>query len=335
MRLGPLHFAGLGQATVEDDVEGAAIGFPETLRSRLLGGELLLGVVVKLAQQPAFEVGVGGFWRGMLLVPDGELLAFEWLVVALDHGFFLSEFKVVVQPGVKRRARDSVVVVGKMFAALEHHVLGRAEQGVELLQFGKSFRGHILRPIVRGSHALRPGREQSGELFESAHDTAPPWRFISGPGELGDDWRAGAIAPSVDRAGRRFFFIAAIDGLDWRQAVAHGAFLTRNLEEAVYRGGQVYVPKGINLDDVNPRPISLDQPVNGLIGCVSADDRYLLAMAWDQTQELFQGVIVCLHNDPRVGGLKAGETKKLHGKVYFLRKDPKALLKRYKRDFLQ
>ena len=108
---------------------------------------------------------------------------------------------------------------------------------------------------------------------------------------------------------------------------------TRRTEEAIYRGGQVYVPKGIDLNDVNPRPISPDQPVNGLIGCVSADDRYLLAMAWDQTQELFQGVIVCLHNDPRVGGLKPGETKKLHGKVYFLRNDPKALLKRYERDF--
>ena len=110
---------------------------------------------------------------------------------------------------------------------------------------------------------------------------------------------------------------------------------TRRTEEAIYRGGQVYVPKGINLEDVNPRPISPDQPVNGLIGCVSADDRYLLAMAWDQTQELFQGVIVCLHNDPRVGGLKAGETKKLHGKIYFMKNDPEALLKRYKRDFLR
>jgi hypothetical protein len=108
---------------------------------------------------------------------------------------------------------------------------------------------------------------------------------------------------------------------------------TRRTEEAMYRGGQVYVPRGINLDDVNPRPISPDQPVNGLIGCVSADDRYLLAMAWDQTQELFQGVIVCLHNDPRVGGLKAGETKKLHGKIYFLPNDPRALLKRHERDF--
>jgi len=108
---------------------------------------------------------------------------------------------------------------------------------------------------------------------------------------------------------------------------------TRRTEEAVYRGGQVYVPSGINLEDVNPRPISLDRPVNDLIGCFSADDRYLLAMAWDQTQELFQGVIVCLHNDPRVGGLKPGETKKLHGKVYLLGNDPDALLRRYRRDF--
>jgi len=108
---------------------------------------------------------------------------------------------------------------------------------------------------------------------------------------------------------------------------------TRRTEEAVYPGGQVYVPKRINPDDVNPRPISLDQPVNGLIGCFSRDDKYLLAMAWDKTQELFQGVIVCLHNDPRVGGLKPGETKKLRGKVYFMRNDPEALLKRYHRDF--
>jgi hypothetical protein len=108
---------------------------------------------------------------------------------------------------------------------------------------------------------------------------------------------------------------------------------TRRTEEAVYRGGQVYVPAGINLNDVNPRPISLDQPANGLIGCFSADGQWLLAMAWDQTQELFQGVIVCLHNDPRIGGLKAGEVKRLRGKIYFLKNDPAALLRRYHRDF--
>ena len=108
---------------------------------------------------------------------------------------------------------------------------------------------------------------------------------------------------------------------------------TRRTEEAIYRGGQVYVPKGINLDDVNPRPISPDAPVNDLIGCFSRDNKYLLAMAWDKTQELFQGVIVCLHNDPRVGGLKPGETKKLQGKVYLMRNDPETLLKRYRKDF--
>jgi hypothetical protein len=75
--------------------------------------------------------------------------------------------------------------------------------------------------------------------------------------------------------------------------------LPRN-EEALYRGGQVYVPKGINHDDVNPRPQSEVAPSNGLIGCVSADERWLLAMAWEPYQELFQGVIVCIHSDPHV-----------------------------------
>jgi hypothetical protein len=93
------------------------------------------------------------------------------------------------------------------------------------------------------------------------------------------------------------------------------------------------VPRGINLEDVNPRPISPEQPVNGLIGCYSEDGKTLLAMAWDHTQELFQGVIVCLHNDPRVGGLKAGEMKQLHGKVYWMTNQPEALVQRYKRDF--
>ncbi len=108
---------------------------------------------------------------------------------------------------------------------------------------------------------------------------------------------------------------------------------TRRREEALYRGGQVYVPKGIDLEDVNPRPISPDQPVNGLIGCFSADGKYLLATAFDRTQELFQGVNVCLHSDPRVGGLLAGETKLIHGKLYLLKNDLDGLVSRYRKDF--
>ena len=108
---------------------------------------------------------------------------------------------------------------------------------------------------------------------------------------------------------------------------------TRRATEALYKGGQVYVPAGINLKDVNPRPISPEKPVNGLIGCFSADNKKLLAMAWSDTQELFQGVIVCLHNDPRIGGLAAGAKKKLAGKIYILPADPKSLLGRYRKDF--
>lgn len=108
---------------------------------------------------------------------------------------------------------------------------------------------------------------------------------------------------------------------------------TRRTEEAIYRGGQVYVPKGINLADVNPRPLCQDSPTNGLIGCFSADNKYLLATAFDSTHELFEGVYVCLHSDPHVGGLAAGEKRRIHGKIYFLNSDVPALVKRYERDF--
>lgn len=104
-------------------------------------------------------------------------------------------------------------------------------------------------------------------------------------------------------------------------------------EEAVYHGGQVYVPNGIPAEDVNPRPVSSVRPANALIGCFSADKSMILATAWDRTQELFQGVIVCLHNDPRLGGLRPKETKTLHGKVYLLPNDTEALLARYRKDF--
>lgn len=108
---------------------------------------------------------------------------------------------------------------------------------------------------------------------------------------------------------------------------------TRRATRALYRGGQVYVPPGINPEDVNPRPVSPDRPVNTLIGCLSRDGRHILAQAWDHSQELFQGVAVCLHNDPHIGGLEAGETKRLHGKIYLVPYDPPALLARYARDF--
>jgi hypothetical protein len=123
-------------------------------------------------------------------------------------------------------------------------------------------------------------------------------------------------------------FIFTERGLTTLDKTARGAE-----DAARYHGGQVYVPKGINLTDVNPRPICRDQPVNGLIGCFSADGKYLLATASDSTHELFEGVYVCLHSDPHVGGLAPGETKRMRSRIYFMTNDPPALLKRYQADF--
>jgi len=102
---------------------------------------------------------------------------------------------------------------------------------------------------------------------------------------------------------------------------------------ALYTPGQVWCPEGVSRDDVNPRPLSPIVPSNGLIGCVSADGKELMATAWEPYQELFQGVIVCLHSDFRIGGLKPGESKTIHGKIYLMPADFAQLLARYRRDF--
>jgi hypothetical protein len=107
----------------------------------------------------------------------------------------------------------------------------------------------------------------------------------------------------------------------------------RRTTNALYLGGQVYLPAFVSPPDSNPRPISFDHPVNGLIGCLSADDKWLLATASDHTHELFEGVYVCLHSDPRVNGLAPGQIKHFRSKIYLLPNNPKALLKRYHRDF--
>ena len=104
-------------------------------------------------------------------------------------------------------------------------------------------------------------------------------------------------------------------------------------KEALYTPGQVWCPEGVSRDDVNPRPLSSIVPSNGLIGCVSADGKELMATAWEPYQELFQGVIVCLHSDFRIGGLKPGERKTIRGKIYLMPADFTELQARYRRDF--
>ena len=102
---------------------------------------------------------------------------------------------------------------------------------------------------------------------------------------------------------------------------------------ARYIPGQVLCPCHVPKTDVNPRPLSIDRPSNGLIGCISADKKWLMATAWDPYQELFQGVIRCLHSDFRIGGLEAGEEKLIRGAIYVMANDASALIKRYEEDF--
>ncbi|RME95982.1 MAG: hypothetical protein D6766_01835, partial [Verrucomicrobia bacterium] len=103
--------------------------------------------------------------------------------------------------------------------------------------------------------------------------------------------------------------------------------------QARYTPGQVWAGPGVPLSDVNPRPLSPLRPEPGLIGAFSADERWLFATAWEPWQELFQGVIRCLHADFRLGGIPAGETRHIHGKIWLMPNDVPALLRRYHEAF--
>jgi hypothetical protein len=103
--------------------------------------------------------------------------------------------------------------------------------------------------------------------------------------------------------------------------------------KARYIPGQVYCPLHIDRNDVNPRPLSALTPSSGLMGCFSANEEKIMAVAWEPYQELFLGVITCLHSDFRIGGLHPGETKEIRGKIYVVDANVPALVERYKRDF--
>jgi hypothetical protein len=104
-------------------------------------------------------------------------------------------------------------------------------------------------------------------------------------------------------------------------------------KEALYTPGQVWCPSGVPRTDVNPRPLSSLVPSHGLIGCFNADESMIFAVAFDSYQELFQGVARCLHSDFRLGGLEAGETKAIKGKIYIVPNQVETLLARYLEDF--
>ncbi len=82
---------------------------------------------------------------------------------------------------------------------------------------------------------LQAARETLGVTFEDHYDVAPPWRFAFGPGPLGDGWRAGAMTPSVDRAGRRFILVVGAKADDPLSPDGVGADVAEAMENAIYR----------------------------------------------------------------------------------------------------
>ena len=105
------------------------------------------------------------------------------------------------------------------------------------------------------------------------------------------------------------------------------------VKAARYIPGQTWCPLHVPRTDVNPRPLSPVVPDDGLIGAFSGDGQWIFATAWEPYQELFQGVIRCLHSDLRLGGLQAGETKRIRGRIYLMKANPQALRDRYAHDF--
>jgi type VI secretion system protein ImpM len=85
------------------------------------------------------------------------------------------------------------------------------------------------------SEGLQEARTTLGERFDDAHDRAPPWRFIDAPGRFGADWRAGALAPSIDGAGRRFIIMLAAEGLTPELAGGGGEAIAEEMEALIYR----------------------------------------------------------------------------------------------------
>jgi hypothetical protein len=95
--------------------------------------------------------------------------------------------------------------------------------------------------------------------------------------------------------------------------------------KARYTPGQVWCPKDVPRTDVNPRPLSTLVPDNNLIGCFSSDGKWIFAVTFEPTQELFEGVIRCLHNDFRIGIVPPGQTKKIRGRIWIIPNDSQKL----------
>lgn len=121
--------------------------------------------------------------------------------------------------------------------------------GLHVFAFGKlpshgDFIARGLSPPERqawddwASAGLVLAREALGGGFEAAHDQAPPWRFAFGDAAFGPGRRAGAFAPSIDQAGRRFLIVLGASAPTGLDADGAGAVAAQILETELYRAFQ-------------------------------------------------------------------------------------------------
>lgn len=83
------------------------------------------------------------------------------------------------------------------------------------------------------SEGMAGARAALGEAFDAAYETAPPWRFVTGPGPFGETWRAGTLTPSVDAVGRRFPVVLAVEDLAEDEVRQAGAVLAAAMDDAI------------------------------------------------------------------------------------------------------
>jgi len=204
----------------------------------------------------------------------------------------------------------------------ETELISRNEEGTRIRLQCTVSDGLIVNHVITSSHDeidIRITAHNPTDKRSEAHWAQPCVRVgtFTGTGADRTDDKYAYLAKS-------FMFLdgklAGMPSRDWAK-------------EARYTPGQVWAGPGVPRADVNPRPLHPDVPSNGLIGCFSEDDSMIFAIAFEPYQELFQGVIRCLHSDFRLGGLEPEETLEINGKMYFIENNVQALLKRYKEDF--
>ena len=85
------------------------------------------------------------------------------------------------------------------------------------------------------SEGLQSARDALGHAFPERHDVGRPIRFAFGPGPFGEGWRAGALSPSIDAAGRRFVVVVGARSTAPLAAPGAGEEVAAAAEDEIYR----------------------------------------------------------------------------------------------------